>query len=201
MDMQEINNLYSESLQQKFPELTKEQLLFIIAVYHPESELNNIAGGIHKKFEAFSKLKFPKEKGRFIDEETLLGDNKTINKCGIRYLKMWHSIEFAEINIYKEQAYEMLELLKNLRPEDATDTDEKKKIEETRAKLLTNIESIKGKIKKLELFILAGDNSRGMLLELYEDLDDGWIPSPEEVTTRLANGQSPLGNEFNAYTV
>ena len=175
--------------------LTKDQIIgFLTLVYHSHTPLLNIINAINRKFEAANTLNFPKLDDKFIHEDILLGKNTTMNMMMLEYCKHFRSSKYTTLKMNEDMLANEQRVLIGLVKSDLDD----KELADTKRKVNLNIKDFSDTIEKLQAEFLTNDNSRDVLMDLYEEMSDEAFPFVEDIAEKIKRGQSPLGN-FNPY--
>jgi hypothetical protein len=170
---------------------------FITLVYHPKSPIIYIDNHIKRKFEAANICEFPKSGTRFKKdiEDIILSRDLIVNKMVIAYSRLFRNIEFSELVTATESVYKEMEQLQNLDYTKETTALAQKQIADTKAKNMQNINELKKRISELRADFLSEDNSRELLAELYDEVENELgCPSPESVAQDLKEGKEPFPN-------
>jgi hypothetical protein len=142
---------------------------------------------------------FKVHKGKYTGgaEDIILGRNRAANKAIVRYLFLQNDLEFVKFQGYQALYYnQVVESMSssNIKPNEA-------------AKLRSNIDELSGEIKLLQKNIFSGNETKDMLMALYDFVANiTYDFRPEQIAERKDKGEevvddSPYGKKYKTDTL
>jgi hypothetical protein len=163
---------------------------WILAVYQKGSPLLDIDNSRKRRIIAGHAFGFdisPDDPELFTEPylDVIFGKNEFVNMMVIDYLRSQGDDDFAELQIYRDLLWDSY---KNLRDSSVAAEN---------AKLMTNIETIKKKIKQIEARLLMNDEDKGLVRELLSIMTVEFVDVSREATARaLDKGIDPFGASY-----
>ena len=162
-------------------------LKYIIFLYDKNTPLSNIEGFVKRRVKAISYAEFPKKKGKYDQEYLAALESEEVNRMTIKYCRIQKSLDFSQLVNYEELFYKELE-------ETRTEKDATK-----RTAALKNVDTLKIRIKEIEVEILNQDKSPDLLKYLYDEVENEALGlKPEQIAMKMKSNKEPLGG-FNPY--
>jgi len=149
---------------------------------------------VSRRRETAKESGFRVERGKYLKEveSIIMGRIVSVNKVIVRYLFIQNDLDFIRLQGYQSLYYG--QILQSMSSASVKPADS--------AKLRTNIEELSGEIKILEKSIFSGDESKNMLMALYDFVANiTYDFRPEDIADKKDKGEEivdeiPYGKKY-----